>query len=172
MSRILAVLLLIRAAGQCEDVAMLQTGKKGYDSEMDTVETHIHNETPVQYFPLPMSLAMLRKVDPAYDQLQKSAQKYALQLEPGKGGVLDYALVKTKHLQSFHRVWGGNAKQCGFWWLLPNPKAIAPNGEISLFALMEAAGVCPEWNNGTFLESCTVPADWSFVVGQGQSATC
>ncbi|CAE7354734.1 unnamed protein product, partial [Symbiodinium pilosum] len=59
-----------------------------------------------------------------------------------------------------------------YWWTLPGVRSMSPNGELTLNGLMKANGVCPEWNNGSFLETCTVPESWSFVVGQGQSATC
>ena len=130
------------------------------------------NVSRVWHYPLPAHLDVLRECDPDFQRLKKSAEEYALHTTPGKGGILDYQIVRTTKAQPLHRVWGGPARQCGYWWTLPRPKSIAPDGKLTLHGLMEAQGVCPEWNNGTFLETCVVPANYSLVVGQGNSATC
>eukprot|EP00438_Fugacium_kawagutii_P021231 Skav201647 [mRNA] locus=scaffold3160:62523:67889:+ [translate_table: standard] len=117
-------------------------------------EPEVQRQSEVFYYPLPTYLQVLNESDPDFSQLQKSAEKYALNMQPGKGGVLDYQIVKNTEGILLHRVWGAPAKQCGYWWTLPHSLAIAPDSQLTLPAFMEAMGVCPEWNNGTFLEIC------------------
>lgn len=143
----------------CVDSSLLQLTVK--DTVLGAVQgvqgvqdVPIHDETSVFKFPLPKTLEVLSPSDPSFAKLQESAEKYALNIEPGKGGIVDYVIVKNKEPMHFMRVWGGSASQCGYWWTLPKTLAVAPNGQITLAGFMSELGVCPEWNNGTFLEIC------------------
>ena len=132
----------------------------------------VRNLTEVYAFPVPDDLEIVDESDPAFDSLKQSAEKYALKQDPGAGGIVDYVIVRSATPQKLHRVWGGPAKRCGFWWTLSHPLAISPSGNLTLSAFMSACGVCPEWNSGTTLETCWSKPGWSFIVGQGNSATC
>ncbi|CAE7242453.1 unnamed protein product [Symbiodinium necroappetens] len=152
-------------------LAMLQI-KADRHHQPDVDAERVHAWSVVYEFPLPDSLAQLPFWDPEFKALNESAQKYALQQQPGKGGILDYQIVRSSKTHKFHRVWGGPAKKCGYWWTLSHPLAIAPDGNLTLTGLQEACGVCPEWNTAAVLETCYGKPGWAFVVGQGNSATC
>ena len=156
----------------CVDVQSLVQLLPVKDTVLGAKEVPIHDETSVFKFPLPKTLEVLSPSDPSFAKLKESAEKYALNIQPGKGGIVDYVIVKNKEPLRLMRVWGGSASQCGYWWTLPKALAVAPNGQLTLDRFMSALGVCPEWNNGTFLEICEGVTDWKFVVGQGNSATC
>mmetsp|Transcript_46396 Transcript_46396/g.94494 ORF Transcript_46396/g.94494 Transcript_46396/m.94494 type:complete len:226 (-) Transcript_46396:146-823(-) len=153
-----------KSASHWDETAALQLALTG-------TEPPIHRRSKVFYYPLPKYLEVLNNRDPCFAELRKSAEKYALNVVPGQGGILDFQIVESTEPVILHRVWGGPAKRCGYWWTLPHALAIAPDNRLTLAGFMEAMGVCPEWNNGTFLEICSVP-HWKFVVGQGNSATC
>ncbi len=139
----------------CVDITTLvQLPVAGKDTVQGVLEIPIHHKTSVFKFPLPKPLEVLSPSDPCFRKLQESAEKYALETQPGKGGIMDYVIVKNKNPLRLTRVWGGTASQCGYWWTLPNALAVAPKEQITLAGFMEAMGVCPEWNNGTFLEIC------------------
>ncbi|CAJ1355515.1 unnamed protein product [Effrenium voratum] len=128
--------------------------------------------TNVYQFPLSVRAEVLTPADPEFAALNQSAAKYAFQATPGKGGIVDYVIARVSEFTALHRVWGGAAKRCGFWWTTPKPGQIFPNGDFSLSGLMAASGVCPEWNNASFLETCWAKPGTAFVVGQGNSAVC
>ena len=137
-----------KRASHWDETAALQLAVTG-------MEPPLHHQSEVFSYPLPEYLEVLNNSDPCFRELQKSAEKYALNVVPGQGGILDYQIVENTEPVLLHRVWGGPAKRCGYWWTLEDALAIAPNKRLTLAGFMEAMGVCPEWNNGTFLEICS-----------------
>ena len=171
---ILSIVCTVRAEEDLEtdnQLAMLQI-KVERHHQPDVDDEKVHSWSVVYEFPLPEDLAQVPFWDPDFKALSESARKYALQQVPGKGGILDYQIVRSAKTQKFHRVWGGPAKKCGYWWTLSHPLAIAPSGNVTLSGFQEACGVCPEWNTAAVLETCYSKPGWAFVVGQGNSATC
>lgn len=128
----------------------------------------------VQGFPLPTYLEELTPDDPEYPQLNNSARRYALG-DPGKGGLLDFLVVRLKEDMPMRRIYGGTSKKYGYWWTLSYAADMfwaAGEDTISMCEMMQASAVCPEWNAATGLVTCLAKKGWAFVVGQGQSTKC
>lgn len=124
---------------------------------------------PIYDFPFPSYLEALDPSDPEFSSLQESAQKFAVNKTFGGGGIFDYLIVRTKVPVPMNRVYGGQATECGYWWMLPYNTGNVP---VSFDQYRNITGVCPGWNAGTNVVSCMVPKGWAFVMGQGQSVFC
>jgi len=136
--------------------------------------TEKHASSMVQGFPLPTYLEEVTPDDPEYQELNNSANRYALG-KPGKGSLLDFAVVRLKEDMPMRRIYGGSSKKDGYWWTLSYAAGMfwaAGEDKISMCEMMQASGVCPEWNAATHLVTCMAKKGWAFVVGQGQSAKC
>jgi len=131
------------------------------------------NATTVYFFPLPDWLQLVPPDDPDFENLYTSAKEYAMNT-PGNGGILDFVIAETTRPGWFHRVFGGPASKCGFWWSIPtqNQDVSDMYQNMTMAEYMYDSGVCPEWNTGEYMVSCQVEAGYKFVAGQGQSATC
>eukprot|EP00931_Biecheleriopsis_adriatica_P116869 TRINITY_DN92455_c0_g1_i1.p1 TRINITY_DN92455_c0_g1~~TRINITY_DN92455_c0_g1_i1.p1 ORF type:complete len:227 (+),score=24.66 TRINITY_DN92455_c0_g1_i1:72-752(+) len=170
-------LLLLTAtfcrATQPEDLCLLQ--KRSHPPAM--LQGPLSNKSDPHgitsyFFPLPDWLKIVPPSDPDFESLYASAVDYAMGA-PGKGGVLDFVIAETTRTGWFHRVYGGEAQKCGWWWTLPTQEESYDTAPpITMADYMYDSGVCPEWNAGTYMVTCPVAPGFKFVAGQGQSAQC
>ena len=134
---------------------------------------------------LPPYLVPLPESNPAYAGLNNSAYDFAYGPNPGDGNLKEFEIVSFTEAHDAYRLYGGNATECGYWWILAGETTATAasssgancfpqdpaNVDFTTYA-QDLFAVCPEWNSGTFIRRCTIPVGYNAIVGIGQSVNC
>ena len=133
---------------------------------------------------LPPYLVPLPESNPAYAGLNSSAYDFAYGPKPGDGNLKEFEIVSFTAAHDAYRLYGGNATECGYWWILAGETTATAassgancfpqdpaNVDFTTYA-QDLFAVCPEWNSGTFIRRCTIPIGYNAIVGIGQSVNC
>jgi len=133
---------------------------------------------------LPPYLVPLPESNPAYAGLNSSAYDFAYGPNPGDGNFKEFEIVSFTAAHDAYRLYGGTAKECGYWWILAGETvATTASSAVNCFPqdpanvdfttyARDLFAVCPEWNAGTSIRRCTIPVGFNAIVGIGQSVKC
>jgi len=106
-------------------------------------------------------------LDDDYDHKKYNVTSKYIIGAKGKGNIIpgEAQVVKFNKPGFVYRTYGGNARQCGYWWVL-NP----PSDRREAYA--KHFGMCPSFNDVDYIIRCHVDANFTAIVGPGQSMDC
>ena len=121
-------------------------------------------------FALPPFMRPIPSTDSRFSALNSTGFRFALK-PPGFGGVSAFMVAEFTEMHDVYRLSGGPASEFGFWWsLATDSNTVLPVTKKEYMSKYFA--ICNEFNDGTRLTRCTVPAGTSTVVGPGQTKNC
>ena len=121
-------------------------------------------------FALPPFMKPIPSTESRFSGLNTTGFQFALK-PPGFGGVSAFLVAEFTQRHDVYRLWGGPAKEFGFWWsLATDSNTVLPITKTEYMS--KHFGICKEFNAGTNLTPCTIPAGTPAMVGPGQTKNC